>query len=187
MNNIDVAISAITAFVIYAGGALTTVFISNGTDGLNSKAYITAAIIGIVAAAKDVRSCKKMPSIDGSGQGIGIAKAMFCLAFMLLLIGCASFSTNVFRAEQTAVNIGYAAYTGYTNGLATGAIKISPDGSNAVRSARLRFAASVGTLETLRERYEVDSALKEPVLAALDTVRSESSNLVWVINYWRKQ
>lgn len=102
---------------------------------------------------------------------------------LALLMGCASFSTNVFRAEQTAVNLAYTSYVGYTNALPV--LNLTPEQVASVKDARLKFAASVTLLDNWRSAYETNSATETYVQSALDAVYSNSSNLVWVINYVR--
>lgn len=115
---------------------------------------------------------------------------------VLFLIGCASFSTHVFRMEQTSVDVAYGAYGGYTNWLLTSFAdpKLTPERraklvviSNDVKQARLRFAASVATVEAMRLSYETNSALKPVLEASLLTITDQSSNLCWLVNYWRTQ
>ncbi len=110
---------------------------------------------------------------------------LFSLAGVAL-IGCASFSTNVFRTEQTAVNTAYTAYVGYTNAVNQGLLKVSADESNAIKSARLKFAASVSVVEAWRSAYETNNAVKPQLQAALDAALGESSNIVWLVNYLKK-
>ena len=102
-----------------------------------------------------------------------------------LLIGCASFSTNLFRAEQTVTQTAYDAYVVYTNGLANGTIKVSTDESNAVKQARIKLAASVWTVEQWRRAYETNSAVKPQAQAALDALNADSTNVVYLINLLR--
>lgn len=99
----------------------------------------------------------------------------------LALAGCVGFSTQVFRTEQTAVNLAHGAYVGYTNALPT--LSITPDQSNAVKEARLKFAASVATVDLLRVEYETNSAVKPVLQAAADSLLAQGSNVVWLINY----
>ena len=107
----------------------------------------------------------------------------FLAVVSAFVIGCASFSTNTFRTEQTAVNLAYAGYVGYTQALYSGTLKISADESNAVKQARLKFAASVGVLESWRAAYQTNSALESQVTAALEATLSQSSNMLWLIEY----
>lgn len=118
------------------------------------------------------------------------------LPALLLLIGCSTFSTHVFRMEQTAVTVAYGGYLGYTNWLLSSLAKpdLTPERraylvtvSNDVKQARLQFHATVQTVESLRVSYETNSALKPPLEAALVTLINQSSNICWVMNYWRNQ
>ena len=99
----------------------------------------------------------------------------------VFVAGCASFSTNMFRTEQVAVDLAYGAYVGYTNALPT--LGITTDQSNAVKHARLSFAASVATVEAMRLQYETNSAIKPALQAAVDALLSQSSNVVWIIKF----
>lgn len=110
-------------------------------------------------------------------------KKLLILPLLALLMGCASFSTNTFRTEQTAVNLVYTAYVGYTNAIPV--LHLTPDQSNAVKVARMKFAASVGVLEGWRSAYETNSAVKPQLQAALDALTDQSSNFVWLVTYLR--
>lgn len=103
--------------------------------------------------------------------------------FALLLIGCASFQTNAWRTEQTAVNLAYTTYVGYTNALFTGVLKISETDSNAVKQARLKFAASVGVADALLASYGTNGATKPQVQAVLVSLNEQASNIVWLISF----
>ncbi len=101
---------------------------------------------------------------------------------LLIIVGCSKFGTNVFRTEQTLTQVAYTAYTGYTNALLSGTLKISADQSNSVRTARLQFAASISTLESWRLAYETNSAVKPQVQAALDAATANSANFVALLH-----
>ena len=62
---LDVLLSALTAFAIVAGGSIITVVASQpgGTGALNKTAWIVSGAVGLVAAAKDVRSLLKLPPV----------------------------------------------------------------------------------------------------------------------------
>jgi hypothetical protein len=111
---------------------------------------------------------------------------MKTIPFLLLILGlaaCANFSQNVWRTEQSAVNLVYGAYQGYTNGIVQ---RLSPQASNDVRSARLKFAASVATLDAWRSAYDTNSALKPQLQAALDAALENSSNIVYLVNLYKQ-
>lgn len=110
-------------------------------------------------------------------------KKIIAALAVIVLSGCASFDTNVWRTEQTAVNLAYTAYQGWKEALVTQ--PITPQASNDVKQARLRFAATVGTVDALRAAYATNSAVKPQIEAILITVNSEASNLVWIVNFYR--
>jgi hypothetical protein len=70
MNYLDVFLSALTAFAIVGGGTLTTVLLSQpaGTGALNKTVWIGASVVGLVAAAKDVRAQLKLPPVSLSAK-----------------------------------------------------------------------------------------------------------------------
>lgn len=108
-------------------------------------------------------------------------KKLLIVPLLALLVGCASFSTHVFRTEQMAVNVVYGAYVGYTNSLPL--LHLTADQSNAVKRARLEFAASVAVLDNWRAAYETNAVDKSKVEAALNATLLNSSNVVWLITY----
>ena len=114
-------------------------------------------------------------------------KKLLLIPMLALLVGCASFSTQVFRTEQTAVTLAYSGYVGWTNYMAQFPQRVTPQASNEVKQARLRFAATVATVESMRQSYETNSAFKAPIEAGLQTMIEQSTNMLWLINYWRAQ
>lgn len=115
------------------------------------------------------------------------AIGLIALGWAILIFGCVSFSTNLFRTEQTLTDAAYTAYLGYTNGLYSGTIKVSNDESNAIKSARIKLAASVLTVEQWRAAYDTNSAVKPQAQSALDALTSDSSNLVYLVNLVRSK
>jgi hypothetical protein len=69
-TNFDIFLSAVTAFAIVAGGSIVTVVASQpgGTGALNKTAWIMSAVLGSVAAAKDVRNFLKLSSVPLSAK-----------------------------------------------------------------------------------------------------------------------
>jgi hypothetical protein len=61
MNTLTITISAVTAFVISAGGALGVVFVGGKPSGWQIGA---ACMLGLVVAAKDTRSLLKLPPVE---------------------------------------------------------------------------------------------------------------------------
>ncbi len=100
---------------------------------------------------------------------------------LILLIGCKSFSTNTFRAEQAATDLVFAAYVGYTNALPH--LNITQEQKDKVADFRLRFAATVKTSEALRASYQTNSSVKPQIQALLTSLTDQSSNIVWLVNY----
>lgn len=110
--------------------------------------------------------------------------------------GCTSFSNQTWRTEQTAVDVVYGGYTVWTNYYVTktNAITTSPDTlaklnaeETQVKKARQEFAATVGVVEAWRAAYSTNSAVQSQVTAALNAVLQNSSNIVYLINFYRNQ
>jgi hypothetical protein len=121
-------------------------------------------------------------------------KKLIVIPLLALLVGCASFSTHVLRTEQTAVTLAYGGYIAWTNYLATTAAKpdLTPQqrmslttASNEVKQARLRFAATVSTIEAMRLSYETNAVLKQPLEAGIASMIDQGSNMVWLIKFYR--
>jgi hypothetical protein len=119
---------------------------------------------------------------------------LLIIPLLAILVGCASFSTHVFRTEQTATTLAYGSYLSWTNYLLTTAAKpdLTPQqrmslttASNEVKQARLRFAATVGTIEAMRLSYESNSVLKQPLEAGIASMIDQGSNMVWLIKFYR--
>lgn len=91
-TKLDVFLSALTAFCIAAGGAIVTVVgsQSGGTTALNKTAWILAGALGLVAAAKDVRSLLKLPPVSlAVSAPARTATLLVLLAILGSLCGCA--------------------------------------------------------------------------------------------------
>lgn len=114
---------------------------------------------------------------------LSIGAGLLCLAVLAILLGCANFATTVFRVEQSSVNGAMTAYVGWTNYLAGN--PVSTQVSNDVKQARLKFAGTVGVVDTFRVTYETNSAVKPQLQAALDSLSVQSSNLIWLIHFYQ--
>ena len=112
-------------------------------------------------------------------------KKLITLLALAVMVGCASFSTNVFRTEQTLTGVAYTAYVGYTNGLYNGTLHVDPTNQAKIKQARLEFAASVRTVEAWRVAYETNSAVKPQAQAALDALTSNTTNFVNLIHLFQ--
>lgn len=110
-------------------------------------------------------------------------KLWICLA-LAALTACASFSTQAFRTEQTAVNLAYTAYVGWTNYMAV--VTVSPQASNQVKQARLKFASTLLEVEALRLKYSTNSTAKPALQSALTALYDEAENLSTLIVTLRK-
>jgi hypothetical protein len=103
----------------------------------------------------------------------------------IALAGCTmfkpSFSTQVFRLQQTSENLVYVAYVGYTNYLSSHVI----DGgtSNVIKEVRLKFAATDSLIDNLRMSYDTNSLVKDQLTAAVASLGDQASNVVWTIHY----
>lgn len=109
-------------------------------------------------------------------------KRLIYFAAGVAVVGCVNFSTNLFRTEQTATGAAYTAYQGYTNGLGNGTITVTQAERDAIKEARIKFAASVLTAEGWRQAYETNSAMQPQAQAALTALIQDSSNVVYLIN-----
>lgn len=108
-------------------------------------------------------------------------RKLLILPVLLLIAGCTSFSTHVFRTEQVAVTAAYGAYVGYTNLLPQ--LNLTTGESNTIKQARIKFATSVAVLDIWRQAYETNSDTQPQVEAALSAVTANASNLVWLVQY----
>lgn len=60
---IIIFISALTAFVISAGGSIGIAFVATGGVMPNKGVWILSMIVGLVSAGKDTRSLLKLPPV----------------------------------------------------------------------------------------------------------------------------
>lgn len=73
-ETVQIVISAITAGFISAGGSVIVVSVSG--YAVTNKVLGIAAIIGVVQAAKDVRSMMHMPGVSDGGNNGAILSAV---------------------------------------------------------------------------------------------------------------
>lgn len=117
---------------------------------------------------------------------MNLMKKLIPLIALALLIGCADFQTNLFRTEQASVDVAFASYVGWTNYLSTATVTPQLlERSNHVRTARLEFAATVSTLDNIREEYRTNSAVRPQLDATLLSLSDQKSNLVWLVNFYK--
>ena len=63
MNTVTILISAITAFIIAAGGAIGVAIVGGP---LTKWQVVAAVVLGLGVAAKDTRSLLKLPPVDSN-------------------------------------------------------------------------------------------------------------------------
>jgi len=109
-------------------------------------------------------------------------KPLLAAVAAVCLIGCASFSTNLFRTEQALTGVAYTAYQGYTNALFNGTLHVDPTNQAKIKQARLQFAASVRTVDLWRVAYATNSAVEPQAQAALDALTANATNFLTLIH-----
>ena len=62
----EIIISAMTAFVIAGGGSIGIAFVALKGGMPDADVWICAVVIGLVSAAKDVRSLLKLPPVENN-------------------------------------------------------------------------------------------------------------------------
>jgi hypothetical protein len=115
-----------------------------------------------------------------------------CWTIALLLGGCASTNTTVFRAEKLAATTAtesVRAFNQYyfisTNGVAAEKLAELNRQKFVVHEASRRLGASLAVTETLRAALATNGVTKSQVLASLEAVSASASNIVWTVNYWK--
>jgi hypothetical protein len=103
--NTDSMLSALTAFVIAGGGTITTVLLSQpgGTASINLNVWIGAAVVGLIAGAKDYRSLNKLPPVETlKKMGVTLTKTVVVLMAAFLLVGCSTVKPYLTPVALTA-------------------------------------------------------------------------------------
>ena len=108
--NIDSLLSSLTAFVIAGGGTITTVLLSQpgGTASINLNVWIGAAVVGLIAGAKDYRSLNKLPPVETlKKMGLTVTKTAVVLLAACFLCGCKTAAPLLTPAALTSeVSVG---------------------------------------------------------------------------------
>lgn len=68
MNKLAIIISGTTAFIISGGGSLGVALVATKGATLDNTVWVLAVVVGLVSAAKDVRSLYKLPPVEKEGQ-----------------------------------------------------------------------------------------------------------------------
>ena len=105
------------------------------------------------------------------------------IGLIVILSGCARFPTQVFRLEQSSTQLAYTAYMGWTNYMAH--YPVTLEAASKVKQARLQFAATARTIDALRYAYETNREVRPMIEATLITFADQSSNIVWLVNYYQ--
>lgn len=149
--------------------------------GAHTSGTLVALLLG--AAGVGVREIVNQ-WFPPNGNNLRKASPLVIPACFLLVWGCANFSTNLFRLQQTAENTAFTAYIGWTNYLTSH--PVSAEASNAVKQARLKFAATDRTLDGLRASYDTNSAVKPTIQAVVSTLGEQGSNVAWLVNFYQQ-
>lgn len=93
---VSIILSALTAFIIAAGGSLTVALVATKGAALDGNTWALAIAVGLISAAKDVRSLLKLPPVPDPGNTDRINKVpvwllIGALAFTVPLSGCSFF------------------------------------------------------------------------------------------------
>lgn len=183
MPNKDQLISLGRGLLKAAGGAL----VANGVNMSSVKQVVTGVVVALVGFV-----FSHLTHSNGNGNGnsndTGSKKPINLLLLLiplipLVIVGCTSFTTNVFRAQQTSENLVYTGYIGYTQYL--GLHLVDPGMSNQIKEARLKFAATDRTIDSLRLSYDTNSTMKPQLEAAILTLQDQASNVVWLVHYFQ--
>jgi len=114
------------------------------------------------------------------------------LLAVVSLVGCSNFVTNAQRTEVTTTHLVYGAYVGWTNYYidATNRYASKPDQLTkleemrmAIKEARMKYAASVGVVDSWLTAYQSNTVSKAQVQSVVDASLASGSNIVWLITY----
>lgn len=111
-------------------------------------------------------------------------KRFLIVPLLVVLIGCASFSTTVFRSEKLAADTGVAVVSAFNAYARTQTNNPDIRGQqNMVWDASRKLSASLAVLESMRSAYDTNGVTQGQVTAALMAVNGQSSNLLWLVVY----
>jgi hypothetical protein len=124
-----------------------------------------------------------------------ITKVIVVSVLMLFgLVGCANFVTNTQRGEITTTHLVYGAYVGWTNYYvkATNTYAANPDQLAKledmrlkVKASRMDYVATINVLDSWLTAYQSNLVTKAQVQSVVDATLTSSSNVVWLINYFK--
>ena len=153
----------------------------------------------IVALVGFIWSHASHKSNEGTGQSGPPTATPIIVGFLILSVAgfcaaCASFSTNVFNAENLAADSAKTAthafnqfYFASTNGADVAAMKKLNDARDFIYSADKQLANSLSVVESLRATYALNSAdtNKTALQIALSVAQSQASNIVWYVGTFK--
>lgn len=123
-----------------------------------------------------------------------LLKAFLIPLLAMVVAGCASFSTTVFRTESLAAETAKASvsawnayYRAATNGAPETRIQELNSQKDEIYHASREIAATLSVVESLRGSYETNSALKGQLKGTLATLSLSASNIVWIVTYFKTQ
>lgn len=158
MNKVAVIISAVTAFVISAGGAVLTV--TGSGNELNATAIIIAVVFGLMSAAKDLRSLFKLPPVSDTETRFSVKPKgpllwLLCgfLSFGLVSVAVTGCSTSqqriAFNSLATVQTTTVGAYDGYVSQVIAGRIATNdlPRVSQRFNEFQAAFRVALTTVE----------------------------------------
>jgi hypothetical protein len=117
-------------------------------------------------------------------------KTLLSVLTIALLAGCASFNANTYNAEKLAVDTATTATHGFnqyyqsaTNGASAADLAKLNSARDQIYTVDRDLSASLAVLDQARLQYVANAAdtNKTAVLAAMQTVSQESSNLVSLV------
>lgn len=130
------------------------------------------------------------PTNEPSTPPGAIAIVILCA---VIVVGCASPSAVTFRAEKLAVDSAHGAlivwrdyYKSATNGASPETISRLVGRTTEVNNAARGISDMVSTLEVLRVASVTNSVAKSQTLAASQAITACASNMVWMVNTFKK-
>lgn len=117
-----------------------------------------------------------------------LAAVFIAVAFLTVAWGCTSFSTTVFRLESTTATLGtnaVASFNAYYGASTNKAALEAP--REQIYAASRAMAVHLSVVEAYRLAYQTNSAVKPQLEAALQAAVDTSSNIVWLVNWWKAQ
>jgi hypothetical protein len=187
--NQDQINSLIRSLLKIAGTALAAHGLSTAASIVNSQDFVGAVLVGVGLIWSHFDNSNTPTGSSGTGKsGTATSLLVLCLLPALLLgSGCANVNQNAFTAELAAASTSDAAMRGYaaywnqaiqnpaaynrtTNGLVAERATVENDS--------IQIGASIALVESLRESYQTNSAVKPQLQAAVTSLAQNAGNIV---------